>query len=246
LVLPWHNPVLLAEQIATLDLLSEGRVDAGIGKGYRRNEFDGFCVSMEEANERFEECLEVMMKAWSADTPWSHRGPYWQFDEVVVEPPSAQRPHPPLWMGAGSPASIKQVAERDFNMLLGQFDSFEQISQEIALFKAEVEARGRSFDPMRVAVARSVNIVDSKSAYDQAIETRMAARRRTQHLAQRPSFQDTREAAEAGTLYGSPEEVSAKLQGLRDVGVEYVLLNSPSGLPTLRRFAQEVMPAFAG
>jgi alkanesulfonate monooxygenase SsuD/methylene tetrahydromethanopterin reductase-like flavin-dependent oxidoreductase (luciferase family) len=246
LVLPWHNPVLLAEQISTLDLLSEGRVDAGIGKGYRRNEFDGFCVSMEEANERFEECLEVMMKAWSSDTPWSHRGPYWQFDEVVVEPPSAQRPHPPLWMGAGSPASIKQVAERDFNMLLGQFDSFEQISQEIALFKAEVEARGRPFDPMRVAVARSVNIVDSKSAYDQAIETRMAARRRTQHLAQRPNFQDTREAAEAGTLYGSPEEVSAKLQGLRDVGVEYVLLNSPSGLPTLRRFAQEVMPAFAG
>lgn len=246
LVLPWHNPVLLAEQISTLDLLSEGRVDAGIGKGYRRNEFDGFCVSMEEANERFEECLEVMMKAWSSDTPWSHRGPYWQFDEVVVEPPSAQRPHPPLWMGAGSPASIKQVAERDFNMLLGQFDSFEQISQEIALFKAEVEARGRSFDPMRVAVARSVNIVDSKSAYDQAIETRMAARRRTQHLAQRPNFQDTREAAEAGTLYGSPEEVSAKLQSLRDVGVEYVLLNSPSGLPTLRRFAQEVMPAFAG
>jgi alkanesulfonate monooxygenase SsuD/methylene tetrahydromethanopterin reductase-like flavin-dependent oxidoreductase (luciferase family) len=246
LVLPWHNPVLLAEQISTLDLLSEGRVDAGIGKGYRRNEFDGFCVSMEEANERFEECLEVMMKAWSSDTPWSHRGPYWQFDEVVVEPPSAQRPYPPLWMGAGSPASIKQVAEKGFNMLLGQFDSFEQISQEIALFKAEVEALGRPFDPMRVAVARSVNIVDSKSAYDQAIETRMAARRRTQHLAQRPNFQDTREAAEAGTLYGSPEEVSAKLQSLRDVGVEYVLLNSPSGLPTLRRFAQEVMPAFAG
>jgi alkanesulfonate monooxygenase SsuD/methylene tetrahydromethanopterin reductase-like flavin-dependent oxidoreductase (luciferase family) len=74
----------------------------------------------------------------------------------------------------------------------------------------------------------------------------MAGRRRTQHLAQRPNFQDTREAAEAGTLYGSPEEVSAKLQSLRDVGVEYVLLNSPSGLPTLRRFAQEVMPAFAG
>jgi alkanesulfonate monooxygenase SsuD/methylene tetrahydromethanopterin reductase-like flavin-dependent oxidoreductase (luciferase family) len=74
----------------------------------------------------------------------------------------------------------------------------------------------------------------------------MAGRRRTQQLAQRPNFQDTREAAEAGTLYGSPDEVSAKLQGLRDVGVEYVLLNSPSGLPTLRRFAQEVMPAFAG
>jgi alkanesulfonate monooxygenase SsuD/methylene tetrahydromethanopterin reductase-like flavin-dependent oxidoreductase (luciferase family) len=245
LVLPWHNPVLLAEQIATLDLLSDGRVEAGIGKGYRLNEFNGFCVSMEEAEARFEECLEVMMKAWTSDAPWSHRGTYWQFDQVVVEPPSAQRPHPALWMGAGSPASIKQVADKGFKMLLGQFDSLEQISQEVALFQAEVEARGRPFDPRQVAVARSVNIVDSKAQYEQAIETRMAGRRRTQNLAQRPNFRDTREAAEAGTLYGTPDEVSAKLQALRDVGVEYVLLNSPSGLPTLRRFAKEVMPAFA-
>jgi alkanesulfonate monooxygenase SsuD/methylene tetrahydromethanopterin reductase-like flavin-dependent oxidoreductase (luciferase family) len=246
MVLPWHNPVLLAEQFATLDLLSEGRVDAGIGKGYRRNEFDGFCMSMDEAEARFEECLEVMTKAWTSDTPWSHRGTYWQFDNVVVEPPSAQRPHPPLWMGAGSPASIKQVAAKGYSMLLGQFDSLELISQEIALFKAEVEALGRPFDPRQVAVARSIHIVDTPAEYDQALETRMAARRRTQQLAQRPHFQDTREAAEAGTLYGTPDEVRAKLQALRDVGVEYVLLNSPSGLPTLRRFAKEVMPDFAG
>ncbi len=148
-------------------------------------------------------------------------------------------------MGAGSPASIKQVADKGFKMLLGQFDSLEQISQEIALYKAEVEARGRTFDPMSVAVARSINIVDSTAEYDQALETRMAARRRTQQLAQRPRFQDTREAAEAGTLYGSADEISSKLQALRDVGAEYVLLNSPGGLPTLRRFAKDVMPIFA-
>lgn len=244
LVLPWHNPVLLAEQIATLDLLSEGRVDAGIGKGYRLNEFDGFCVSIEEADARFEECVAVMTKAWTSDTPWSHRGTYWQFNEVVVEPPSAQKPHAPLWMGAGSPASIKQVADRGYNMLLGQFDSLEKISEEIALFRAEVESRGRAFDPMNVAVARSINIVDSAAEYEKALETRMAGRRRTQQLARRPGFRDTREAAEEGTIYGSPEVVSVKLQALQDVGVEYVLLNTPGGLPTLRRFAQEVMPRF--
>ncbi|MED5589284.1 MAG: LLM class flavin-dependent oxidoreductase, partial [Chloroflexota bacterium] len=70
-VLPWHNPVLLAEQIATLDLLSEGRVDAGIGKGYRLKEFEGFAMPVEEADARFEECLEVMLKAWTSDSPWS-------------------------------------------------------------------------------------------------------------------------------------------------------------------------------
>lgn len=244
MVLPWHNPVLLAEQIATLDLLSGGRVDAGVGKGYRLREFDGFHIPIEEADDRFEECLEVMIKALASDAPWSHKGTYWQFDEIVVEPPSAQRPHPPFWMGAGSPASIKQVAARGMNMLLGQFDSLEKISEEVALFKSELESNGRAYDPMNVAVARSINIVDTASEYEQALETRMAGRRRTQQLARRSDFQDTREDAEAGTLYGTPEEVAAKLQALQDIGVEYVLLNTPGGLPTLRRFAQEVMPEF--
>ena len=56
LVLPWHNPVLLAEQAATIDLLSGGRLDFGVGKGYRHNEFAGFCVPIEEADARFNEC----------------------------------------------------------------------------------------------------------------------------------------------------------------------------------------------
>jgi len=246
LVLPWHNPVLLAEQVATLDLLSGGRVDFGIGKGYRYNEFAGFCLPIEEAEARFDECLEVMTKAWTSDAPWSHRGTYWQFEGVVVEPPTAQKPHPPVWMGAGSPASIKKVAAQGYNLLLGQFAPLERVSEGIALFKAEVEAQGRTFDPLSVAVARSLNVVMTAAEYDQAIETRMAGRRRTQRLAQRPNFTDTRQAAEAGTLYGTPNAVAAKLQALRDVGAEYVLLNSPGGLPSLRRFAQEVLPAFAG
>ena len=246
IVLPWHNPVLLAEQIATLDLLSNGRVDAGIGKGYRMKEFEGFSISMDEADARFEECLEVMLKAWTSDTPWSHQGTYWQYNEVVVEPPSTQKPHPQIWMGAGSPRSVKQVAQLGFNMLLGQFDSFEMIAEEVALFKSEVESLGRVFDPMSVAVARSVNLVDSTAEYEQALESRMAARRRTQNLALRPDFQDTRDSAEAGTIYGSPDQVSEKIQALHDIGIEYVLLNAPAGISTLRRFAEDVMPGFLG
>src|ERR1700683_4734702 len=65
-VLPWHNPVLLAEQAATLDVLSGGRLDFGIGKGYRHGEFTGFCIPSEEAEERFEEGLEVILKAWTS------------------------------------------------------------------------------------------------------------------------------------------------------------------------------------
>ena len=255
MTLPWHNPVLLAEQAATLDLLSDGRLDFGIGQGYRHNEFAGFRVPMEEAEERFEESREIILKAWTLDTPWSHHGKYWSFDNVIVEPPTRQKPHPPIWMGAGRPASIKKVAAYGYNLLLDQFAPIETIGERIALFKSEVEAHGNVFDPMSVAVTRSVNVVMTEAERQKALETRLAGRRRMDRLAQRPdgqnkasimSYADTLEAAEAGALYGTPDEIAAKLQRHRDVGAEYVLLNSPGGLQTLRRFAQELMPAFAG
>jgi len=255
MTLPWHNPVLLAEQAATIDLLSNGRLDFGIGQGYRHNEFAGFCVPMEEAEARFEEALEVILRAWTSDAPWSHRGKYWQFEQVVVEPPTYQKPHPPLWMGAGRPASIQKVADYGYNLLLDQFAPIEAIGERIKLFKAAVEARGRVFDPMSVAVTRSIHVVTTEAERQKALENRLFARRRMDRLAQRPdgnnqasmmSYADTLEAAEAGALYGTPDEIAAKLQALRDVGAEYVLLNSAGGITSLRRFARELRPAFAG
>src|ERR1700749_3937646 len=85
IVLPWHNPVLLAEQAATLDLLSGGRLDFGMGSGYRYNEFKGFCVDMDEAGKRFEESLEIILKAWTTRERFSHEGRFWRFKNVVVE-----------------------------------------------------------------------------------------------------------------------------------------------------------------
>src|SRR5882757_6366247 len=64
-VLPWHNPVLLAEQIATIDQLSRGRIDFGIGKGYRPNEFAGFCMTAEEAGARYAETFAFLRRAWT-------------------------------------------------------------------------------------------------------------------------------------------------------------------------------------
>ena len=239
MTLPWHNPVLLAEQAATIDLLSNGRLDFGIGQGYRHNEFAGFCVPMEEAEARFEESLEVMLKAWTADAPWSHHGKYWQFDNVVVEPPTAQKPHPPLWMGAGRPASIKKVAAYGYNLLLDQFAPIPQIGERIALFKAEVEARGRVFDPMSVAVTRSINVVDRGRASGPrrwrrgwpraggwiAWPSVPTARTRRASCPTPTRSRPPRPARSTARPTRSP----TKLQALRDVGAEYVLLNSAGG-----------------
>jgi alkanesulfonate monooxygenase SsuD/methylene tetrahydromethanopterin reductase-like flavin-dependent oxidoreductase (luciferase family) len=149
MVLPWHNPVLLAEQAATLDLLSGGRLDFGVGKGYRYNEFAGFCIDMAEAEARFEEALQVITQAFTANEPFSHHGKYWRFDNIVVEPPSAQKPHPPFWMGAGSANSVREVAERGYNLLLGQYAPPEEILEQFAQFAAEVRARRRPRRPYR-------------------------------------------------------------------------------------------------
>src|SRR6201998_4819672 len=79
MVLPWHNPVLLAEQAATLDVLSGGRFDFGIGKGYRHSEFTGFCIPSEEAEARVEEGFEVILKAGTSGGRFSPPGKYWDF-----------------------------------------------------------------------------------------------------------------------------------------------------------------------
>src|SRR5499427_10691759 len=256
LVLPWHNPVLLAEQAATLDLLSGGRLDFGIGKGYRHNEFAGFCIPLEEADARFEESLEVMTKAFTSETPFSHRGEYWQFDNIVVEPPAAQKPHPPFWMGAGSANSVHEVVRRGYNMLLGQNALAEETLEQIAQFRREVEALGRRFDPMEVGVARAVYIADNNTDKAAAVERRYQGHMRINALARRPEgetrtryiLEDEKaarhESAESA-LFGSPDEIVRKLEILRKGGVEYVIINFGGSRENIRRFAREIMPAFA-
>ena len=249
IVLPWHNPVLLAEQVATLDLLSRGRVDFGIGMGYRYKEFAGFAMPMEEAEARFDESLAVMLKAWTSDERWSHRGRYWQFDDVVVEPPTHQKPHPPLWMGAGTAGSIKKVAALGCNLLLDQYSTIEEIVERIAIFKKEVERLGRRFDPMSVGVTRSINVLDTQAELEKAYENRIAAKRRIDRLTVRPENQNARRVSSdeticAGALYGTPEAIARKLETLRAGGVAYILVNCPGAAAGLRRFAHEVRPGF--
>jgi alkanesulfonate monooxygenase SsuD/methylene tetrahydromethanopterin reductase-like flavin-dependent oxidoreductase (luciferase family) len=256
MVLPWHNPVLLAEQAATLDLLSGGRLDFGIGKGYRYNEFKGFGIPMEEAEARFEETLAVIVRAWTSNGRFSHQGRYWQFEDIVVEPPVAQKPHPPIWMAAGSAEAIRRVAERGCNLMLDQFAAPRVIGERIALFRAEVEARGRIFRPTDVVVARDVHVAKDRADKIAALERSVKARQRILAVARDPSrpggshqlaYEHTPEATEAVALYGSPDEVTEKIEALRAVGVRYVLASfGASSRESLRRFAREVAPAFAG
>jgi alkanesulfonate monooxygenase SsuD/methylene tetrahydromethanopterin reductase-like flavin-dependent oxidoreductase (luciferase family) len=254
LVLPWHNPVLLAEQAATLDLLSGGRLDFGVGKGYRHNEFAGFCIPMAEAQDRFEEALELITKSWVSNERFSYHGKFWDFEDIVVEPPTRQKPHPPFWMGAGSPQSIAQVAARGYNLLLDQYSTIAVAIERMNLFRAEVEKRGRTFDAMEVGVARGLYVAKDAADRDEALEKRVSGRARIDKLAQNPGGTnksslidsgDAYETAVEGALIGTPDEIAVKLERMQQAGIEYVLFSNPGGIDNLRRFAKEIMPAFA-
>ena len=247
-VLPWHNPILVAEQAATLDQLSGGRLDFGVGKGYRPNEFDGFCIPAEEAQERFEEAMDVIRKAWTANGRFSHSGKRWNYRNVVVEPPPLQSPHPPLWLAAGKPDSLEYAARQGYRLFLDQLQTVEVILERLGIFKRALAACGRSYDPMQVAVARGLRIVGPGEDREQAIAERMQALGVLNKFgsSQSSMMSDTnlRKAAEDGTLIGTPDEIARRLELLRAQGVEYVLLASAHP-PTLRTFAKEIMPAFA-
>jgi alkanesulfonate monooxygenase SsuD/methylene tetrahydromethanopterin reductase-like flavin-dependent oxidoreductase (luciferase family) len=261
IVLPWHNPVLLAEQAATLDLLSGGRLDFGIGKGYRYNEFAGFDVPMEEADARFEESIDVLLKAFTSDMPFSHHGKYWHFNDIVVEPPSARKPHPAIWMGAGSDRSIRDVARRGFNLLLGQYASPDDVAHNIAVFREAVAASGRTFDPMMVGITRAFFVADNDAERDAALDRRLQNRMRQLKLATRPdgtvhggpdrATGDPNAVNVNSAIYGNPDEIARKLEALRAVGAGYILINGGGsgggerGRTSMRRFAREVMPQFS-
>jgi len=258
MVLPWHNPVLLAEQAATLDLISGGRLDLGIGKGYRHSEFKGFQIAPEEAEARFDEALGLMIRAWTERHRFSHRGRFWRFEDIVVEPPPAQKPHPPLWVAAGSAASIRRAAARGFNLILDQYAGPELIAERIALYKAERASHGLSFDPMQVAVARQLYVATDEADRAAALARQAAYTRRTVEVSRPPAdasasksgshvlaYADRAGGTEEHALFSTPDQICAMLESLEQAGAHYVLLTFAGGMTQLQRFVREIMPAFS-
>ncbi len=253
-VLPWHNPALLAEQVATLDLLSAGRVDFGVGKGYRDVEFQGFALPIEEATARFDETMAFLRKAWSADGRFSFQGRFHSFENVVIEPRPAQQPHPPFWMGAGSFDSIRRAAREGYALLLDQIAPVDLIIERVQVYRDAQRQAGVPSRPHQVAVARALQMVASDEERQRAYQLRTQVLKNIGALARGPGATRYHQAAthadpslarEESALLGTPEEIVARLGKLQAGGVDYVLLIDPTGSQeALATFARDIMPAF--
>ncbi|MBG03272.1 MAG: F420-dependent methylene-tetrahydromethanopterin reductase [Rhodospirillaceae bacterium] len=247
MTLPWHNPVLLAEQAATLDLVSEGRLDFGVGKEYRYNEFHGFGVDMVDADEIFEEALALILKSWQTEERWSHTGKHWQFNEIVVEPPTVQEPHPPIWLAAGRPDSIRAAARRGAHLLLDQYSPLHAVFERAEIFRDELRQIGVDPQDRQIALARGLFIAKDAAEKADVIARRTKARDLVDQLAETPDgdnaasimqFKGPEEAVD-GALIGTLDEIADRLEVIRQSGIEYVLLsNAGGGAAGLRQFSE--------
>ena len=115
-VIPFHHPLRLAEETASIDILSGGRLTVGLGRGNRPMEFYGHGIPQQESRGRMEEGVEVLVQAWTQDRVDFH-GRYWHIDNVPVYPKPLQQPHPPLAFAVTSPETIAWTARHGFGML---------------------------------------------------------------------------------------------------------------------------------
>jgi alkanesulfonate monooxygenase SsuD/methylene tetrahydromethanopterin reductase-like flavin-dependent oxidoreductase (luciferase family) len=164
-------------------------------------------------------------------------------------------------MGAGGESSVRRVATRGYNLLLGQYASPADVGRSVAAYKAGVEESGRRFDPLQIGVTRAFFVADSAAEKEAALQRRLANRVRQLKLATSPdgtvhggpdrATGDPDVINRASAIYGSPDDIAEKIDELRRAGVGYVLINGGGsgggqrGRTSLRRFAAEVMPHFA-
>ena len=109
LVITMRQPVVLAKELATLDVLSGGRLIFGCGAGWMREEFEALNVPFEKHGPRMAEYLEVIRRCWTEDDP-SFRGRYYRLGNVGFYPKPAQKPHPPIWVGGWAEGALRRVA----------------------------------------------------------------------------------------------------------------------------------------
>lgn len=252
-ILPWHNPLLYAEEVGTLDLLSEGRFDCGIGRGFRFVECQGFGIPGEELRARYDEALEILQKAWAANGRFSHQGRFWKFTDAIIDPTPVQQPHPPVWLAVGSDDTTRTAAASGYNILLDQFSDFSQIGRRIAAYREACAANGRKFDPAHIGTTRAFHITSSEAETREALEHHQHVLANNRRLSADPNAAGGVHAPPMATgnpeeiwLIGSVEQIAQRVEKLKANGAEYLLLLDATGdTGSLKRFSEEIMPLFA-
>ena len=249
-IVPWHHPVRMAQDLATVDVISEGRLMVGIGRGYQKREYDAYGLDMAESRERFIEGTDIALKAWTQDK-LSYQGNFYSFPEVMVIPKPVQKPYPPIFMAVThSPESV-EIAVRNgwglFTVGTTFFPAAPDADENLyKLYTSKMLENGVAPEDIQIAAVRNLYVAESderamtvmKPRLEWATEMNSYMRRPVYDIAgstglksyehyKRDPFVDPellaiRGAQGAGAV-GSPETVTEAIVDLESKGVTHFL-----------------------
>ena len=268
-VLPLNNPLRIAEEAATVDQLSGGRLDFGIGRSGFVRSYNTYNIDYAESQERFEEGLAILRKAWSGEK-FSHDGAHYKITDALVVPQPIQKPTPPMRMAASSAATFKTVAEQGLPLFVGlRGDGLEALVENIEVYRETWRAYGHPGEssvflrvPVFAADTEAAAFEEPRANITYYFERQAAIvkagapkggnadRANTAAKLSALSYEDILRDRVA---FGTPEKLIDRISEWRDVlGIDGVTaeLNAGNGLSeaqvmnSLRLLTHDVMPAF--
>ena len=259
-LMPLHHPVRLAEEFATLDVISNGRAILGTGRGAMLQQYAGYGIDVEEGRERFVENLEVVLRAWT-DAELTYQGKYHQFEGVRVVPKPCQQPHPPVYIAANSLDTFPLVGQLGHNLLLAPLVvGLEGAQQGLAEYRRLLKGQGIDPAQRRVNAMLLLHVTEDEQSgaargYGESLENYLSILRsnRSRSISGRNRDLSYEYVAREFTVIGSPQRVIDKLEAYRErFGAEEFMCWFATGglLPnadvhnSMRLFAEEVMPHF--
>jgi len=249
LILPLLHPVQVAEDVATLDQLSGGRVILGVGTGYREQEFAAFGVEHKRRVSRFTESVELLTRLWSGESV-SFEGKHFSLENARISLLPAARPHPPIWVGANAEPGIRRAARLGCSWLASANTKRRWAQGHLAIHREELAKAGHGTQGMDFPIHRDLCIADSREEAFALAEEYV----RRSYLSYsgygleyfESMFDDIKNKA---FFFGTPEEVADKIADFHAAGFDHFIfrtgwLGSPAslGLRTMERFSSEVRP----
>ena len=271
-VTPLHHPIRVAEQWATLDLLSGGRVDFAAGRGYDSREYAPFKVSFSDNQSIFEEGIELVQKLWSAEGRISHHGQHYQFDNVRITPKPIQKPIP-TYIGSFSKPSIELAARLGCGLIVAPFAaamSYGGLKQVADLYNETCLKHGKT--PGRLMCSYFTHFYDNKAQEDAARARQIRYYKECvipavpgDPATAPPSYRyfvdmvaklhtvQPEHLTENSVLLGTPAQITDTLKKVEAAGFAEVILYVNVGMKPhaqvkeeMDRFMREVAPAFEG
>ncbi len=272
-LLPLHHPLSLAEQAATADLLSGGRLEFGVGRGSIPSQFHGFRIPVAENRARFDEALEIIRLAWTQER-FSYRGAFWEVENLSVVPRPVQQPHPPIRVAVHTAESFAHIGDRGWPIYSGTTTTpLPQLREYMQLYRRRLSAAGHPWREDQMALMFPVHVDATGAAARDAMRPGVLQYYKNihaifaplpdsygDHLPRLKNIEDTianppydkffRDQA----VFGDAAEVVDRLQAAREeFGLSQVIAWFDQGcrLPraeverAMRRFAEHVMPKLA-